>query len=90
MDEYIEREKLLHGIETIARCPGGINVDTMYHLIQHYPGADVVPVRSELLKTVKLLEQNYERGLNSDYVRDPMAWALYQTWRAMERGTGNG
>lgn len=49
-------------------------------LVNETPAADVAPVRRELRKAVKLLEKNYERGLNSEFVRDPLAWALYQTW----------
>lgn len=51
---------------------------------------NVTPVRPELRKAVKLLEKNYERGLNSEFVRDPVAWALYQTWRQMDGGDDNG
>lgn len=43
----------------------------------------------ELRKAVKLLGKNYERGLNSDYVRNPVAWAMYQTWKEMDGGADN-
>lgn len=39
-----------------------------------------------LQKAVKLLNRNCERGLSNDYVRDPVAWALYQTWKQMNGG----
>lgn len=52
--------------------------------IKEAPTADVAPVRPELRKAVELLEKNYEQGLNSNFVRDSLAWALYQTWKAMD------
>lgn len=48
------------------------------------------PVRHELRKSVKLLEKNYEKGLENPVIRDPLAWALFQTWKAMNGGADNG
>lgn len=47
-------------------------------------------VRPELRKAVKLLGENYERGVNSGYVDNPAAWALYQTWKQIDGGADNG
>jgi len=33
---------------------------------------------------IKILRENYKRAVNSDYVRKPIAWALYQTWREID------
>lgn len=54
--------------------------------VEAIPTADVAPVRPELRRVVKLLEKNYELGLNSEFVRDPLAWALYQTWKEIDGG----
>ena len=45
--------------------------------------ADVAPVRPELRKAVKELHKQYERAINSPAVRNPLAWALYHTWKQM-------
>lgn len=52
--------------------------------------ADITTARPELKKAIELLEKNYERGLDRDFVRDPIAWALYQTWKEIDGGADNG
>lgn len=32
-------------------------------------------------KAIKLLQEYYEKGQTLQYVRDPLAWALYQVWK---------
>lgn len=59
-------------------------------MLELLPAADVTPVRHDLRAAVEVLGTYYERGLNSNYVRDPIAWALYQTWRKMDGGADNG
>lgn len=59
-------------------------------MVNAIPAADVTPVRHDLRAAVEVLGTYYERGLNSNYVRDPIAWALYQTWRKMDGGADNG
>lgn len=51
------------------------------------PDGNVTTLRPELQKAIELLEKNYERGLGRDFVRDPVAWALYQTWKEIDGGT---
>ena len=34
-----------------------------------------------LAKAVTELRDNYERAKTLSYVNDPLAWALYQTWK---------
>ena len=37
---------------------------------------------------IKLLQEEYERAKTLEFVRDPVAWALYQVWKkADERRT---
>ena len=39
-----------------------------------------------MLKTaIRLLEQEYERAKELDFVHDPTAYALYQVWKMAER-----
>lgn len=83
MAEYIDREALLEDIDA-AQKNGGMGevvAGTLKRYVNRQPAADVAPKRHELHKVVKLLESNYERGASWDYICDPVAWALYQTWR---------
>ena len=38
-----------------------------------------------LAKAVTELRDNYERAKTLSYVNDPLAWALYQTWKTFDR-----
>lgn len=41
----------------------------------------------KLEKAIKMLNTEYERALNLEYVRNPLAWALHRVWKmADERG----
>ena len=35
----------------------------------------------DLDRAIEWLKKNYEDGKNNPTVRDPVAWALYKTWR---------
>ena len=41
-------------------------------------------------KAVKMLETEYARGRKLEYVRNPLAWALYKTWKWAEEMGGPG
>lgn len=47
----------------------------------------VVP---ELRKTVELLHKEYERAKRLEFVRDPLAYAVYQVWKAVDGRRKNG
>lgn len=34
---------------------------------------------------IKLLQKYYEIAKNNDWIRDKVAWALYQTWKDADR-----
>ena len=38
-------------------------------------------VEDELIKAMKLLKREYERAKCNDFVRKPLAYALYQVWK---------
>lgn len=92
MAEYIERDALLKRLEVtpllMYRIPACIR-DGVLDLVSKQPAADVAPVRPELRLAVKLLNTNYEKGLKNPVIRDPLAWALFQTWKAMNGGADN-
>ena len=37
-----------------------------------------------LEKAIKLLEREYERAKNLDFVRNPLAYALYHVWKVAD------
>lgn len=41
-------------------------------------------------EAVDLLRKNYEKAKVALYVQRPLAWALYQTWKAVDRGMKGG
>ena len=91
MDEYIERKDVIDQFDNgeadvMEMYPDGsvdfgFSVSNIRDMINAIPAADVAPIRPELRKAVELLHRNYEKALNSSYVRNPIAWALYHTWR---------
>lgn len=42
-------------------------------------------VPADLQKVVTLLEQQYERACKLDYVYNPLAWALHQVWKKVDK-----
>lgn len=38
-----------------------------------------------LEKVIKMLEEEYERAKQKDFVRDPLAYALYHTWKKVDK-----
>ena len=57
------------------------------HLPQKYPAkAGSVPVAAELEKAVKILNAEYEKAKRNSYIHNPIAWALYHTWKQVESG----
>lgn len=41
-----------------------------------------------LKKAIKLLETEYERAKKMEYVRNPLAWALFQVWKKADSEKG--
>lgn len=81
MADYIERTALrdaLYADDAITMQ--GVKI------LNQFPAADVAPVKPELKKAVGLLNAYYEKGLKNPIVRDPLAWALFQTWKTVNRG----
>lgn len=97
MAEYIEREALLEDIENalvFSGSPDRVNPKQMgarmvVQRIRAAQTADVAPVVKELSPTVRLLHKEYERAKKNPVVRNPLAYALYQVWRAVDN-CGNG
>ena len=43
-----------------------------------------------LEQAIKLLESEYERAKRLEWVRNPIAYALYRTWRTVEERCSDG
>lgn len=39
---------------------------------------------SELDKAIQFLREQYERAQQIEFIHNPLAWALYQTWRHVD------
>lgn len=39
---------------------------------------------TELTKAIKVLKEQYEKAKKKDWVRNPIAYALYQTWKIFD------
>ena len=39
----------------------------------------------DLKKAIALLEKEYEKAKRSDYVRNPLAYALYKVWKQADK-----
>ena len=39
---------------------------------------------TELDKAIQFLREQYERAQRIEYIHNPLAWALYQTWRHVD------
>ena len=80
MHEYIEREALIAAYDATHKgSPGGAR-----KLMVDAPAADVAPVVPELRVAVRFLQKEYERAKKNPVVRNPVAYALYQTWKAVD------
>ena len=38
---------------------------------------------SEIDRAIMILREKYEEGKRLRFVRDPISWALYQTWKVI-------
>lgn len=38
-----------------------------------------------LEKAIDMLKKEYELAKKQEYIRNPLAWAIYQVWRAADR-----
>lgn len=65
-----------------VRAKMGMCVD---HIPQKTPiKIETVPVAEELEKAVRILEKEYEQAKKNPYIRNPIANALYHTWKQLD------
>ena len=64
-----------------------ISSEEVEQTIKDAPTVDAVEVPDKkLLKAIKLLIKQYEHSKNSEYVHNPVAHALYHTWKQVDEG----
>lgn len=84
MADYIERDKVL-ALEVFMQDADGFDCSVVLSAdIRRCCAADVVEVEPELRKAVKLLHEKYKKAKQAPFARDPLAYALYKTWKAVE------
>lgn len=60
-------------------------LDELEVILRGIPIVDAVEVEDpELMKAIKLLIKQYSRSKASDYVYNPIAHALYHTWKQVD------
>lgn len=57
-----------------------------YEPIEFYVPLESGPDK-KLHKAIRLLEQEYERAKEMDFVYNPIAWSLYRVWKKMDKGS---
>ena len=61
------------------------HVDDVIAAIAGQPTVDAVEVSDgELLKSIKLFIKQYEQAKDSEFVQNPVAYALYHTWKQVD------
>jgi hypothetical protein len=98
MDDYIRRDDALFALRKAER--GGsmtalTRLERAYAEIREMPAADVAEVcfPAELhvgdrawKKAMSILDKKYAEAKKLPFIRDPLAWALYHTWREFDDG----
>ena len=45
-------------------------------------------MKIDIESAIKYLHEQYDKALKMDYIKNPLAWAIYQTWRYVDKGKG--
>lgn len=45
-------------------------------------------MKIDIESAIEYLHEQYDKALKMDYIKNPLAWALYQTWRYVDKGNG--
>lgn len=65
-------------------------VQVLKNALDKAPTIEAEPVNPELRKTVKLLNKEYARAKKLSFVHNPIAYALYQVWKAADAKMNGG
>lgn len=83
MSEYIKKSEAIEVLEFYESI-GAYHDYRLKESMQSIKPADVVEVNPELQKVVKSLCKEYDNAKKNPIVRDPLAYALFQTWKAVD------
>lgn len=97
MADFIRRDTLIEDIDEAVkhRGIGEIIGQTLRRYILRQPAADVAEVcfLTELhvgdrawKKAMSILDKKYAEAKKLPFIRDPLAWALYHTWKEFDDG----
>ncbi len=75
MNEYLNKDELLKAIDQLPFMVEGEIETTL--------SGDL-----KLDNAIKYLQKQYDKALKIDYIKNPLAWALYQTWKYVDKGNG--
>ena len=98
-DEYIRRDAAMKAVASqygACRSPAQNRmIDEIRNKIRRMPAANVAEVcfPAELhvgdrawKKAMSILDKKYAEAKKLPFIRDPLAWALYHTWREFDDG----
>ena len=74
MDDYIKRQ-------AAKRLFADGHDYGLARRLDEIPTADVMYVHPVLRKAVELLNEEYKKATQLSFVRNPLAYALYQVWK---------
>lgn len=74
-NEYLNKDELLKAIDQLPYMVEGEIETTL--------SGDI-----KLDNAVNYLYEQYDKALKMDYIKNPLAWALYQTWKHVDKGNG--
>lgn len=94
MTDYIKRADALFALRKAER--GGsmtalTRLERAYAEIREMPAADVAEVvrRKDCdawKKAMSIIDKKYAEAKKLPFIRDPLAWALYHTWKELDDG----
>lgn len=75
MAEYLNKDDLLKAIDQLPFMVEGEIETTL--------SGDI-----KLDNAIKYLQEQYDKALKIEYIKNPLAWALFQTWKYVDKGNG--
>ena len=75
MTEYLNKDDLLKAIDQLPFMVEGEIETTL--------SGDI-----KLDNAIKYLHEQYDKALKIEYIKNPLAWALFQTWKYVDKGNG--
>ena len=79
--DLISRQAAIEALLGITAMRNTIPLDSAIFNIKKLPS-----VQPEHMHTVMLkIAEKYEKAMNTSCILNPMAWALYQTWKEYDR-----